>query len=120
MRLSGFLIAGPFVKAGHWHDAAPIAIGVPKHRLFRDGLDPCIERGGKVLELFFPPIGNEAPAHFHELALSLGIEPHDIDKSRGRDIVAGLDVLRRPKEAQEVMDLGPRIILRESSAHEDG
>ena len=91
-----------------------------EERLLGDGFGPRVERRElEFLERLRPPIGHQAPAHGHAVALVVALD-HHVDRVGGADVVARLRVARRRVERQpiEPHDLGPGQPVGEATAHE--
>ena len=64
--------------------------GVPEHRLVGDALSTGVEGRRQLLKRFFPPTGNEPPAHQHKFGGTVLDRPHDFDRIGRGDIIMGL------------------------------
>src|ERR1700677_1598182 len=90
---------------------------IAKHRLVGDGFRPRVENRGVFFKGFHPPGGNEAPAHWHQLAIAALIEADYVYGHSRRDVVVRLQIAGRTKDAQKLQHLGPRVTLGEPPAH---
>src|SRR3954452_19723459 len=104
-------LAGPLIEATCRDDAAPLLESVAEHWFAGDGFRAGVERRRHLLRRFLPPAGDEAPAHRHQLAPSVLIEADHVDGRGRRDIVARLQIARRPEHAEKRVHLGPGIVL---------
>jgi hypothetical protein len=91
--------------------------GVPKHGFVDNALRSRVERRRQLLQGLFPPIGNEPPAHRHELGAAAIDRLDDIHGIRWRNVVVRLEITGGACQAIQVVEFAPRVALGESSAH---
>ena len=108
-------VARPLVEPVRRHQAAARGERVPEGRLGPRRLGARVDRTGAGIRV--PgPAGHETPAQHREPA-ALSVRAHRRHVLARRHVVAGLEVPRRPGEAEEQVGLVPGEGLREASAH---